>query len=59
MSVRVRRATTDDINVLIDLRMAFVNEFADVDDADHERTDLAEYLARALPSEAFLACASK
>ena len=51
----VRRATVDDIDVLIDLRMAFVTEFADVDDADQERESLAEYLARALASEAFMA----
>ena len=51
----VRRATTDDIDVLIDLRIAFVSEFAEADDADHERDSLAEYLSRALASEAFLA----
>jgi GNAT superfamily N-acetyltransferase len=50
----VRRATVDDIDVLVEARMAFVTEFADVDDADSERASLIEYLGRSLESEAFL-----
>jgi ribosomal protein S18 acetylase RimI-like enzyme len=56
MSVAVRRATTDDIPTLVDLRFAFVTEFAPEEgDDDEARKSVAEYLARALPSEAFLA----
>src|SRR5437870_6756567 len=55
MSAVVRRATVDDIDVLVDLRIAFVAEFADIEDEQAERASIAEYLGRALPSESFLA----
>jgi GNAT superfamily N-acetyltransferase len=48
----VRRATVDDIEVLIDARFAFVSEFSD-DETD--RSSLAEYLRRSLSVESFLA----
>ena len=51
MSVSVRRATTEDIDVLIDLREAFVSEFSD--DETH-RKSLVEYLQRALSLDSFL-----
>jgi GNAT superfamily N-acetyltransferase len=56
MSAIVRRATTADIPTLVDLRFAFVGEFAP-DEVDDEaaRDTVAEYLARALPLESFLA----
>ncbi len=56
MSIVVRRATTDDVATLVDLRFAFVTEFApDEGNDDAARAGVAEYLARALPSETFLA----
>lgn len=56
MSVVVRRATTDDIAMLVDLRFAFVAEFApDDSDDDAARERVADHLERTLPSEAFLA----
>ena len=56
MSVVVRRATKDDVAILVDLRFAFVTEFAAKEgDDDAARASIAEYLARALPSEEFLA----
>ena len=56
MSIVVRRATVDDVALLTDLRFAFVGEFAP-DEADDQaaRTAVAEYLARALADESFLA----
>lgn len=51
MSVTVRRATTDDIGVLVDLREAFVSEFSD---EQTDRAPIAEYLQRAVPLESFL-----
>jgi GNAT superfamily N-acetyltransferase len=47
----VRRATTDDIETLIDVRVAFVSEFAD---EDTDREALADYLERSLTDESFL-----
>ena len=52
MAVVVRRATVEDIESLVDVRIAFVSEFSD-DETD--RAELVEYLSRALPSESFLA----
>ena len=49
----VRRATTDDIGALVDLRTAFVSEFSE-DDETH-RESLAEYLGRSLASDDFRA----
>ena len=48
----VRRATVDDIDVLVDLRASFVSEFSD---DETQREPLVEYLQRALTSESFLA----
>jgi GNAT superfamily N-acetyltransferase len=50
----VRRATLDDLDTLIDLRVAFVRELATIDDEATLRSMVAEYLARAIPSEEFL-----
>ena len=56
MTVLVRRATVADVDVLVDLRFAFVTEFApDEGDDDPARVSVAEYLRRALPSEEFIA----
>ncbi len=56
MSIVVRRATTDDVATLVDLRFAFVTEFApDEGEDDAARRAVAGYLRRALPSETFLA----
>jgi GNAT superfamily N-acetyltransferase len=56
MSVVVRRATTDDVAILVDLRFAFVTEFApDEGEDEAARASVAAYLTRALPSEEFLA----
>jgi GNAT superfamily N-acetyltransferase len=51
----VRRATVDDLPVLVEARFAFVGEFApdEVDD-DDARSTVAAYLRRAVPSEEFL-----
>ena len=52
----VRRATTEDIAALVDLRFAFVTEFApDEGDDDAARRNVAEYLHRALVDESYLA----
>jgi GNAT superfamily N-acetyltransferase len=51
VSVTVRRATPDDIDAVIDVRIAFVSEFS------HDETDreaLAAYLKRSLTEESFL-----
>jgi len=56
MTVVVRRATADDVATLVDLRFAFVTEFApDEGDDAAARASVAEYLGRALRSEEFLA----
>lgn len=56
MSVVVRRATLDDVDVLVDLRFAFVMEFApDEGDDDAARATVKRYLGRALSSEEFIA----
>ena len=56
MSVVVRRATVDDVATLVDLRFAFVTEFApDEGNDDAARASVAEYLERAVASEEFLA----
>jgi ribosomal protein S18 acetylase RimI-like enzyme len=56
MSVVVRRATVDDVATLVELRFAFVTEFApDEGDDQAARATVAEYLARTLASEEFLA----
>ena len=56
MTIAVRRATTDDVETLVDLRFAFVTEFApDEGDDEAVRASVAEYLRRALASEEFLA----
>ena len=52
--MNVRRATPDDTETLIDLRMAFVCEFGDADDPEH-RVGLRDYLPRALRTESFVA----
>lgn len=52
----VRRATLDDVDTLVELRFAFVTEFApDEGDDEAARRTVADYLRRALPSEEFLA----
>lgn len=56
MTVIVRRAAVADVDVLVDLRFAFVAEFApDEADDDPARASVAEYLRRALASEEFIA----
>jgi len=52
VSVNVRRATTDDIEALVDVRVAFVSEFSD-DETDREA--IAAYLKRSLTHESFIA----
>jgi GNAT superfamily N-acetyltransferase len=56
VSAVVRRATVEDVPALVDLRFAFVTEFApDEGDDEAARASVREYLRRALPSETFLA----
>jgi ribosomal protein S18 acetylase RimI-like enzyme len=56
MTVVVRRATVDDVATLVELRFAFVTEFApDEGNDDAARASVAQYLARTLASEEFLA----
>lgn len=50
----VRRALLDDIETLIDLRVAFVRELSTIDDEAKLREMVAEYLTRAIPSADFL-----
>lgn len=48
----IRRATVDDIPSIVELRLAFRRHFGPVGDEDALRRDVADYLRRAMPSEA-------
>lgn len=50
IAMNVRRATVADIDQMVGLRVAFLQEAADVDDSDELRSAITDYLHRALSS---------